>query len=120
AGQGGDVVVSPFTGAAGVAGGHLAGVLEGVDVLLALDDINHVAVGDGTAHFREVVQHPAGVVQLPDPTVVTVGSALPEVLRVEPDDLVQELAVLVDVVVRVDDAGFGAAVGRRFEQVVDR
>jgi hypothetical protein len=64
--------------------------------------IQTAAGGGGRDDVGQAVQHPPRAVQVPDPATVPVGPALAEVLRVEPDDVVQVLAVRVGVPVAGD------------------
>ena len=52
-------------GAAGVAGGHPAGRLDGVHVLLAFDHVDDLAGGGGLQHLGEPVEHSAHRAGLP-------------------------------------------------------
>jgi len=107
----------PLSGAAGVAGGGVAGGDERVGVLLALHDEHSPLCLDGAEHLRQPVRHAGRVAELPDPTALAVGAALAKGLRLEPDDLVEQLAGAVGVVVGRDDPRPLLPLGRLGEQV---
>src|SRR5450756_1669553 len=76
----------PAPGAAGVAGGDRADELDGVDVLLALDDVDGAAGLCRLDHLREPVEDTANVSEFPLPLAVHLAP-LAEVLGGEADDL---------------------------------
>ena len=85
---------------------------ETVGVFLSLDDEDPVGRVGGQ-QLRQAVQDAGHAVHVPRPAAAAVWSSLAEVLRVQADDLVEQLAGGVAVVVGGDDpAGGRAAVVR--------
>jgi hypothetical protein len=54
---------------------------EGVDVLLALDDVHHLAVLYRFEYLRQPVRHTPHTFRAPPPSAVAVRAALAEILR---------------------------------------
>jgi hypothetical protein len=100
----------PFEGSARVAGRGETEFLERVNVPLALGDVDPFTSLDGLQDAGKAIQHPAGIAQPPLPAADTIGTALAEVLRREPDYLEKQLAALVGVVVGVNDLAVTVAV----------
>jgi hypothetical protein len=74
-----------------------------LNVLLALDYEDWLPGPDRCEYLGQTVWHMPDAFNCPTPVACAVGSALPEILRLEPHDLVQERAALIGVVVGRDD-----------------
>ncbi|MGZ4335134.1 MAG: hypothetical protein ACXVRJ_12815 [Gaiellaceae bacterium] len=89
-------------------------------VLLTFDDVDGLAGSDGFEHAGQPVEHAPRLVELPDPAPAAVGTALPEILRLEADRLEEQRTRLVDVVVLGDDCAAVLALEQVGELEVDR
>ena len=120
AAQGLGVLRTPLPGAHGTAGRGGAGLLDRVDVLLALADVDRLAARDSLEHLGQPIEHPAHVAELPDPSAGAVGAALAEVLGHVAHDLKEQVAALVDVVVGRHDGSSTVAGGGRIVEEIGR
>ena len=104
------VVVAPARRAAGRRRRRDAERPQPVDVLLALDPHDALLLRE----FTQAIDHPARALEIPGPAAAgAVGPARTEVLRLETDDLVEQGAALIVVVVRAgDDAATGQLLAR--------
>src|SRR4029077_8846333 len=75
---------------------------EVVDIFLALGNENPL-VDSGRDQSGQAVEDFSDVGRLPDPSALPVWAALPEILRIEATDLVEQLAALVVVGIDCDD-----------------
>src|ERR1039458_2553073 len=98
------VLRAPLPGPAGVARGGAAGPLDGVDVFLALADVDDFPGPDRLHDLRQPVQDAADAFGCPRPPGLARGvrCALRELLVSGAEHLEQQLAVLVGVVVDGD------------------
>jgi hypothetical protein len=75
---------------------HLKG---GLCVFFAFDDYDRMALADGLQHFGKEVGNALDAFDRPRPAALRIGPALPEPLRIEAHDLVEEGPLRVVVVV---------------------
>ena len=73
-----------------------------LNVFLALNDDDHLLIGDGLEQFGQPVEDLANIASLPNPTAFAIGLALWKRLVGVAANLKQEFAVLIDVVVDRD------------------
>jgi hypothetical protein len=86
----------PLTGTHRGGGCHQSQAATSVGVLLALDQQDHVI---GRKEIGQVIEHRLDALQVPDPVALAVGPPLCKTLRVKADDLIQQPAVGIGVVV---------------------
>jgi hypothetical protein len=91
----------PFTGTARICRRGEIQSHQSVDVFFAFGDYDRPLVGDGFEQDRKPIQYPAYTLQIPCPAAA-VRPALSESFRHEPANLEQQIAALIDVVVRCD------------------
>ena len=104
-------LVAPFLDTARVRRRREPDGAEVVYILLAFRDVDRLTRGNGLHQLGQQVGDAARVTEGPNPAAIPIGTPLPETFRLIPDDLKQQLAVLVGVVVGRDDLPFGVIGG---------
>ncbi|VUX46676.1 hypothetical protein DF3PA_270003 [Candidatus Defluviicoccus seviourii] len=93
----------PLVGAAGVAGDDKSETGKPIDILLDLDDEDRI-LGCLGAQLEQTVRHLADALDPPRPAAPAIRPALPEVFRLEVNDLEPERTGLVTVVLGGNEA----------------
>src|SRR5262245_5917759 len=103
------ILVAPLLDAAGAGRRLETNSTEIVDVLLALGDKDRLSRSNSPREFGQPRGNAAHVAEFPDPATVTIRLALTEVLWLKAHDLEQQRAVLVAIIIGLDNLGLRMA-----------